>query len=118
MTTENTSEEDTRQDNTEVRSAVSDMDTDPANNIKIVRNDSISSDIPDLPPPLPTSPLPDDEDEVDRSRDSHSQESIIHGSSPARNSIVMPATERLIGGGHVASTSAASSAVKSMTVET
>ena len=45
MTTENTSEEDTSQDNTEVRSAVSDMDTDPANNIKIVRNDSISRSV-------------------------------------------------------------------------
>ena len=45
ITTENTSEEDTSQDNTEVRSAVSDMDTDPANNIKIARNDSISRSV-------------------------------------------------------------------------
>ena len=78
----------------------------------------ISSDIPDLPPPLPTSPLPDDddEDEVDRStrsRDSHSQEaSSVRDSasaSPARNTIAIPNTERLIGAGP---------AVKSMTVET
>merc|ERR550532_1809884 len=60
--TENTTEEDS--DNTEVRSAVSDMETDPANG-KHERTNSISSDIPDLPPPLPTSPLPEDEDDVD-----------------------------------------------------
>ena len=42
ITTEKTSEEDTSQDNTEVRSAISDMDTDTGNNVKIARNDSIS----------------------------------------------------------------------------
>ena len=57
--TENSTEEDSSGDNTEVRSAVSDMETDPG--IPMVRNDSISSDIPDLPPPLPTSPIPDEE---------------------------------------------------------
>ena len=117
ITTGETSEEDTSNDNTEVRSAVSDMETDPAN-VKIERSNSITSDIPDLPPPLPTSPLPDDDDDVvDRSRDSNSQEiSIIRdGSSvsPTRNTIVMPNAERLIGGG---GTSA--NPVKSMTVET
>ena len=62
--TENTTEEDS--DNTEVRSAVSDMETDPANG-KHEGTNSISSDIPDLPPPLPTSPLPEDDDDVDHS---------------------------------------------------
>ena len=39
--TENTSEEDSSNDNTEVRSAVSDMHTDPASG-RVDRNDSIS----------------------------------------------------------------------------
>ena len=82
------------EDNTEVRSAVSDMDTDPANG-KMERNNSISSDIPDLPPPLPTSPLPEDEDEdeVDKR-----PEPAVENERPARNSISIPNTERLIGG--------------------
>merc|ERR1719445_1623033 len=101
--TENSTEEESSGDNTEVRSAVSDMETDPG--VPMERNDSITSDIPDLPPPLPTSPIPD-EDEVEEEGASPPSKSIE--SSPARNqSISMPATERLIGGG-----------IKSMTVET
>ena len=57
--TENSTEEDPSGDNTEVRSAVSDMEPDPG--IPMIRNDSFSSDIPNLPPPLPTSPIPDEE---------------------------------------------------------
>ena len=101
--TENTTEEESSGDNTEVRSAVSDMETDPG--AKMERNDSITSDIPDLPPPLPTSPIPD-EDDADNEGVSPPNKSIE--TSPARNqSISIPATERLIGGG-----------IKSMTVET
>ena len=84
-------------DNTEVRSAVSDMDTDPANG-KMERNNSISSDIPDLPPPLPTSPLPEDDDEADKSPGQVSQSQPEETERPARNSISIPNTERLIGG--------------------
>ena len=73
------------------------------------------SDIPDLPPPLPTSPLPeDDDDDVDKSTDSQSQERAVTRDtvslSPSRNTIAIPNTERLIGG--------AGGTVKSMTVET
>ena len=91
--TENTTEEDS--DNTEVRSAVSDMETDPANG-KHEGTNSISSDIPDLPPPLPTSPLPEDDDDVDHSSGQVSQ--TAETDRPARNSISIPNTERLIGG--------------------
>eukprot|EP00090_Calanus_glacialis_P002198 TRINITY_DN11652_c0_g1_i1.p1 TRINITY_DN11652_c0_g1~~TRINITY_DN11652_c0_g1_i1.p1 ORF type:complete len:2133 (-),score=706.92 TRINITY_DN11652_c0_g1_i1:598-6156(-) len=99
--TENSTEEVSSGDNTEVRSAVSDMETDPG--VPMVRSDSITSDIPDLPPPLPTSPIPDEE-EVET--DGISPQPLSVETSPARN-ISMPATERLIGGG-----------IKSMTVET
>merc|ERR550519_2114577 len=91
--TENTTEEDS--DNTEVRSAVSDMETVPANG-KLERTNSISSDIADLPPPLPTSPLPEDDDDVDNSSGQVSQN--VETDRPARNSISIPNTERLIGG--------------------
>eukprot|EP00092_Neocalanus_flemingeri_P029346 GFUD01031858.1.p1 GENE.GFUD01031858.1~~GFUD01031858.1.p1 ORF type:complete len:2139 (-),score=780.47 GFUD01031858.1:627-7043(-) len=101
--TDNSTEEESSGDNTEVRSAVSDMETDPG--VPMVRNDSITSDIPDLPPPLPTSPIPDEEEE---STDGISSQPVSAESSPARNQTMsMPATERLIGGG-----------LKSMTVET
>jgi len=103
--TDNSNEEESSGDNTEVRSAVSDMETDPG--APMVRNDSITSDIPDLPPPLPTSPIPDDEEESVSTDGISSQPASVE-SSPARNqAISMPATERLIGGG-----------IKSMTVET
>jgi multiple PDZ domain protein len=99
-----TTEED---DNTEVRSGVSDMETDPAvrhqsaggiqhvaasssPGRKSARSDSISSDIPDLPPPLPTSPLPDD-DETGATPPAFSPRALGGG-------MPMPATERLIGG--------------------
>ena len=105
-------------DNTEVREAVSDMDTDHTEpgHRKLERNDSITSDIPDLPPPLPTSPLPDDDDDVDSSQRSQSRETSVNKdvsntSSPTRNTISIPNTERLIGGG-------GSAPAKSMTVET
>ncbi len=102
--------EDEEEDNTEVRSAVSDMLTDPealrqaptltavsprktavAATPKSCRNDTISSDIPDLPPPLPTSPLPEDDDNVPASlpRD---------GGSVLPSAMQMPPTEQLIGG--------------------
>ena len=84
-------------DVTEVRSAVSDMETDPG---MTARQDSISSDIPDLPPPLPTSPIPEEE-EARGVAMRHSAET-----SPVRN-IGLPPMERLLGG-----------ASKSMTVET
>ena len=91
----------TEEDNTEVRSGVSDMETDPealrqATAIlsaspakKGGRSDSISSDIPDLPPPLPTSPLPE-EDEANMP--------VISPRGIAPGGLPMPATERLIGG--------------------
>jgi len=100
---DNSIEEESSGDNTEVRSAVSDMETDPG--LPMVRNDSITSDIPDLPPPLPTSPIPDEEE---NSTEGIRSQPISVESSPVRNvSMSMPATERLIGGG-----------TKSMTVET
>ena len=90
-------EEDTA-DVTEVRSIVSDMETDPG---AMARQDSISSDIPDLPPPLPTSPIPEEEDTLKPSERVFTPES-----SPVRN-MAMPPVERLLG-----------STSKSMTVET
>ena len=102
--TENSTEEDPSGDNTEVRSAVSDMETDPG--IPMVRNDSISSDITDLPPPLPTSPIPDEEGEEENYKPV--SRPLSTDTSPTRNTAIsIPATERLIGGG-----------IKSMTVET
>ena len=91
-----TEEEDTG-DVTEVRSTVSDMETDPG---AMARQDSISSDIPDLPPPLPTSPIPEEEERKPAEK-LYSPET-----SPVRN-IAMPPVERLLG-----------STTKSMTVET
>ena len=90
-------EEDTA-DVTEVRSIVSDMETDPG---AMARQDSISSDIPDLPPPLPTSPIPEEEETLKPSERVFTPES-----SPVRN-MAMPPVERLLG-----------STSKSMTVET
>ena len=77
---------------------------------------------------MPTSPLPDDEeDEVDRSRDSNSQISIVRESvspvrnsvsvSPTRNTFSIPNTERLIGGGGNGN-NGTNGAGKTMTVET
>ena len=97
--TENSTEEDSSEGNTKVRSTVSDMEPDPG--IPMVRNDSTSSDIPDLPPPLPTSPLPDGEGENKNYRPV--TQPLSTDASPA---IPIPATERLIGG-----------RIKSMTVE-
>ena len=85
-------------DVTEVRSIVSDMETDPG---AMARQDSISSDIPDLPPPLPTSPIPEEE-EVSKP----SERVFTPEGSPVRN-MAMPPMERLLG-----------STTKSMTVET
>jgi multiple PDZ domain protein len=91
----------TEEDNTEVRSTISDMDTDPEAPRPAVavttpvkkfsggRSDSISSDIPDLPPPLPTSPLPDEEDGMPLA---------AAAALPPPAGMAMPATERLIGG--------------------
>ena len=90
--------EDDSADVTEVRSIVSDMETDPG---VMARQDSISSDIPDLPPPLPTSPIPEEEEVVKTSEKAFTPEG-----SPVRN-MAMPPVERLLG-----------STSKSMTVET
>lgn len=133
-------ETDGSNDNTEVRSTISDMETDPAHS-KVERNDSINrliviqsqfitlrfyySDIADLPPPLPTSPLPDDDEDIDHgdrsqasqlSQNSQSREQSEEkhlSSSPTRNTISIPNTERLIGG-----VGAVGGPAKSMTVET
>jgi len=80
-----TTEEDTS-DNTEVRSAVSDMETDQGDKD---HRDSICSEIADLPPPLPTSPIPVEEE-------SDLGDSPVHV-APIKK-ISLPATERLIGG--------------------
>ena len=96
--TDNSTEEDSSGDNREVRSAVSDMKTDPG--IPMVRRDSISSDIPDLPP------TPDEE--VEKENYKPVSQPLSTDTSPTRNTAIsIPATERLIGGG-----------IKSMTVET
>jgi hypothetical protein len=93
------------EDNTEVRSAVSDMETDqeaaaPRQQGGSLlspekrggrRGDSISSDLADLPPPLPTSPLPEEEEAP--AATSRRGSAV----SPA-SAMPMPATERLIGG--------------------
>jgi hypothetical protein len=94
------------EDNTEVRSAVSDMETDqeaaaPRQQGSLLspekrggrRGDSISSDMADLPPPLPTSPLPEEEEGGPTVTTSRRGSAV----SPA-SAMPMPATERLIGG--------------------
>ena len=79
------------------------METDPG--IPMVRNDSISSDIPDLPPPLPTSPIPGEEGEEENYKPV--SQPLSTDTSPTRNTAIsIPATERLIGG-----------RIKSITVE-
>ena len=79
-------EEDTTPDNTELQSAVSDMETDLGDAQRL----SITSDIPDLPPPLPTSPVPNDDTPTGSTADL--------SNSPNKAGMNLPATERLIGG--------------------
>ncbi len=102
------------EDNTEVRSAVSDMETDqevaaPRQQGSLLspekkggvsrRGDSISSDVADLPPPLPTSPLPEEEEgpAATTSRRGSAGGPAATALSAA-SAMPMPATERLIGG--------------------
>ena len=84
------------EEDTEVRSAVTDMETEEG---AVTRQDSISSDIPDLPPPLPTSPIPEEEEVIET-------KVVSAEGSPVRG-LAMPPVERLLG-----------STSKSMTVET
>ncbi len=97
------------EDNTEVRSAVSDMETDqeaaaPRHQGGSLlspekrggrRGDSISSDMADLPPPLPTSPLPEEEEAPTATT---SRRGSAATALSVASAMPMPATERLIGG--------------------
>ena len=53
------------------------MEKDPG--IPMVRNDRISNDIPDLPPPLPTSPIPDEEVEKENYKPVEIEEGGLNG---------------------------------------
>jgi hypothetical protein len=99
------------EDNTEVRSAVSDMETDqeaaaPRQQGSLLspekrggrRGDSISSDMADLPPPLPTSPLPEEEEGGPTATTSRRGSAGGPTTMSATSAMPMPATERLIGG--------------------
>ena len=67
------------------------MEPDPG--IQLIQNDSCSSGTPNRPPPLPTSPLPDEEGEKENHRPV--TQPLRTDASPA---ISIPAKERLIGG--------------------
>lgn len=88
----------TADDHTEVRSEISDMDTDVGEVV------SPPPALPeDMPPPVPTSPLPADEDEkpVATSRSA----GVVKMNPITRQTMTLPSpTERLVGGGELVMT--------------
>jgi C-terminal processing protease CtpA/Prc len=101
---QNTSTADSTADNTEVRSEISDMDTDIGG--ILTPPPHIPSLPEDAPPPLPTSPIPDEE-EYDAARKpvASSRKSEVKQNPITRQTMALPSpTERLIGASSVVTT--------------
>ncbi len=116
---QNTNSNDSTADNTEVRSEISDMDTEPGGGDVMTPPLSGVPEPPplpeDLPPPLPTSPIPDDEaEEVDEGQ--QQERKAAKASMPpmqnpiTRQTMALPPNERLLSGGGAAAAAAAKAA--------